>query len=51
MIIRSPRLQAGKFVFSDAKRLLQHYRRKAAVHAQQHLVVDKHELEMEPVGD
>jgi hypothetical protein len=25
--------------------------RKAAVHAQQHLVVDKHELEMESVGD
>jgi hypothetical protein len=27
------------------------YWRKAAVHAQQHLVVDKHELEMELVGD
>jgi hypothetical protein len=25
-------------------------RRKAAVHAQQHLVVDKHELEIESVG-
>ena len=25
--------------------------RKAAVHAQQHLVFDKHELEMESVGD
>jgi hypothetical protein len=25
--------------------------RKAAVHAQQYLVVDKHELEMESVGD
>jgi hypothetical protein len=25
MIIRSPRPQAGKIVFSDAKRLLQHY--------------------------
>jgi hypothetical protein len=25
--------------------------RKAVVHAQQHLVVDKHELELESVGD
>ena len=26
MNIRSPRLQPGEFVFSDAKRVLQHYR-------------------------
>jgi hypothetical protein len=27
------------------------YWRKAAVHVQQHLVVDKHQLEMELAGD
>jgi hypothetical protein len=33
MIIRSPRLQPGKTVFSDAKRLLQRYRHLADVGA------------------
>jgi hypothetical protein len=29
MIVRSPRVRPGKFVFGEAKRVLQHYRPRA----------------------
>jgi hypothetical protein len=49
MILRLPRPQPGKFVFSDPKRVLQYYRRKA-VQTQTASSDERDPIVMSPLG-